>query len=204
MKCQKLRAGTKTVLMLVLALVVLCLPVAGMASGGGEGHDEHGGGATPGWVATDTYRVMNFVVLAGALIFLLRKPLSQALDSRIKGIRVQLEDLEAKKSAAEKELAKYASQIAELSKESDKIIAEYIRQGNDAKAKILQEAEAAAIKLEEQAKRNIEHEFQQAKEKLQAEIIEKALEKAESRIKSKITAEDQNVLIDEYLQKVVA
>jgi F-type H+-transporting ATPase subunit b len=143
-------------------------------------------------------------VLAGALIFLLRKPLSQALDSRIKGIRVQLEDLEAKKSAAEKELAKYASQIAELSKESDKIIAEYIRQGNDAKAKILQEAEAAAIKLEEQAKRNIEHEFQQAKEKLQAEIIEKALEKAESRIKSKITAEDQNVLIDEYLQKVVA
>ncbi|WP_028325002.1 ATP synthase F0 subunit B [Desulfatirhabdium butyrativorans] len=204
MKCQKLRAGTKTVLMLVLAAMVFCLPIVAVASGGGEGQGEHGSGATPGWVATDTYRVMNFVVLAGALIFLLRKPLAQALDSRIKGIRVQLEDLEAKKSAAEKELAKYESQIAELSKESDKIISEYIRQGNDAKAKILKEAEAAAIKLEEQAKRNIEHEFQQAKEKLQAEIIEKALEKAEGRIKSKITAEDQNLLIDEYLQKVVA
>lgn len=204
MKCQRLREGTKTILMLVLVVMVFCLPVVSFGSGGGEAQGEHGGGGTPGWVATDTYRVMNFVVLVGALIFLLRKPLAQALDSRIKGIRVQLEDLEAKKSAAEKELAKYESQIAELSKESEKIISEYIRQGNDAKAKILKEAEAAAIKLEEQAKRNIEHEFQQAKEKLQAEIIEKALEKAESRIKSKITAEDQNLLIDEYLQKVVA
>lgn len=200
MKRLKTKAGAKTVLLLGFMMIVLCCPGIGMASGG----EEQGGGHGKGWMATDTYRVMNFVVLAGALFFLLRKPLTQALDTRIKGIQLQLQDLEAKKAAAEKELAKYEAQIAQLSRESEKIIAEYIRQGNDAKAKILKEAEAAAIKLEEQAKRNIEHEFKAAKEKLQAEIIEKALEKAEGRIKTSITPADQNLLIDEYLQKVVA
>jgi len=200
MKRLKTKAKAKTVFLLGFLMVVLCCPVIGMAAGG----DDHGDGHGKGWVATDTYRVMNFVVLVGGLFFLLRKPLAQALDTRIKGIQLQLQELEAKKAAAEKELAKYEAQIAQLSQESEKIIAEYIRQGNDAKAKILKEAEAAAIKLEEQAKRNIEHEFKTAKEKLQAEIIEKALEKAESRIKTSITPADQNLLIDEYLQKVVA
>ncbi|MCK4467949.1 MAG: hypothetical protein KAU60_06310, partial [Desulfobacterales bacterium] len=61
-----------------------------------------------------------------------------------------------------------------------------------------------AVKLEEQAKRNIEHEFKQAKSKLQEEISEKALLKAEEIIKSTITTEDQDRLVDEYLEKVVA
>ncbi|MBW2487691.1 MAG: hypothetical protein JRE72_09735, partial [Deltaproteobacteria bacterium] len=57
-------------------LVFLCL-IAGTASAAsGEG----GGGK--GWIATDTYRVMNFVVLLVALVLLLRKPISQALSSR--------------------------------------------------------------------------------------------------------------------------
>jgi len=91
-----------------------------------------------------------------------------------------------------------------LNQEAEKIISEYVKQGVDAKAKILKEAELSAQKLEEQSKRNIEHEFKQAKEMLQREIIEAALVKAEEVIRNKITPEDQNQLIDEYLQKVVA
>jgi F-type H+-transporting ATPase subunit b len=68
----------------------------------------------------------------------------------------------------------------------------------------LKAAEASADKLEEQAKRNIEHEFQQAKTKLQAEILGKALVEAEAILKAKITDDDQNRLVDEYLEKVVA
>ena len=85
---------------LLLAMSMLVLIGGGLAfaaSGGGE----HGEVKAKGWVATDTYRVLNFAVLAGALVFLLRKPLSQALGSRIKGIQAQLEDLEAKKAEAE-------------------------------------------------------------------------------------------------------
>jgi len=188
-----------SVIMAVVLLMLICGGVS-MASSGGE----HGGSAKKGWVATDTYRVMNFSVLAIALFFILRKPMSQALDSRIKGIKDQLSDLEAKKEEAEKQLAQYNQKLSLLDKESEKIVSEYIRQGNEAKERILKEAESAAEKLEEQAKKNIEHEFKQAKERLQEEILEKALAKAEGMVKNSITSDDQDRLVDEYLEKVVA
>jgi len=144
------------------------------------------------------------VVLAGGLYFLLRKPVSKALRARIEGIEKQLEDLEARKQAAEKELAAYADKIARLDQEAAQIVAEYERQGQEARVRIIEEAKAAAQKLEEQAKRNIAFEMKSARERLQAEVVEKALQKAESRLKERMTAEDQDRLIDEYLAKVVA
>lgn len=187
--------------LLVLVLGLLFFQAAPLLASGDAGHGE---GGTKGWVATDTQRVMNFVVLAGGLYFLLRKPVSKALRARVEGIEKQLEDLEARKQAAEKELAAYADRIARLDQEAARIVAEYERQGQEARARIVEEAKAAAQKLEEQAKRNIAFEMKSARERLQAEVVEKALQKAERRLKERMTAEDQDRLIDEYLAKVVA
>jgi len=163
-----------------------------------------GEGGAKGWVATDTWRVMNFVVLVVALIFILRKPISQALSSRIKDIREQLESLETQKAEAEKQLAQYNEKLSQLESEAEKIVEDYIKQGNEAKAKILKEAEATAEKLQVQARRNIEHEFGKARQELQREVVEKSLAKAEETLKKTITAQDQDKLVDEYLDKVVA
>jgi F-type H+-transporting ATPase subunit b len=115
-----------------------------------------------------------------------------------------LDDLEARKAEAEKKLAEYNEKLAQLGKEAENIIDDYIKQGNDAKTRILKEAESSAEKLKALARRNIEHEFEQAKLKLQEEIFEISLQQAEEIIKSKISAEDQNRIVDEYLKKVVA
>ena len=147
---------------------------------------------------------MNFAVLAIGLIILLRKPASNALNDRIKGIKEQLNDLETKKLEAEKNLAQYNERLSLLDKEAEKIVAEYIKQGNEAKKRILDAAGDAALKLEEQARRNIEHEFKQARLKLKEEVVEKALVMAEEIIKRNITGKDQEKLVSEYLEKVVA
>ncbi|MDJ0784338.1 MAG: ATP synthase F0 subunit B [Desulfosarcinaceae bacterium] len=193
--------GYRMVAVMALALLLLGGGLAFGASGGdhGEGHGE-----AKGWVATDTYRVMNFTVLAVALFFIIRKPASQALNGRIQGIKEQLEDLEAKKTAAEKTLAEYDTKLAALEKEAEGLVADYIKQGEAAKAKILAEAAESADKLREQAKRNIEHEFKRAKEQLRDEVVEAALVKAEDVIRQQISDDDQNRLVDEYLEKVVA
>jgi len=186
-------------LITVIMIVVAVLMFSGVAwSSSGGGHEPKG------WVATDTYKVMNFTVLMVALFFLLRKPVAQALNARIKGIKEQIDDLEAKKKEADKKLAEYNEKLSLLDKEAENIIAEYVKQGKEAKARILEQAELEARKLEDQAGRNIENELKMAKSKLQEEIFEKALIKAEEIIKSRITDEDQDKLIDEYLEKVVA
>jgi F-type H+-transporting ATPase subunit b len=189
-------------LLMICVVMVFILSFSGIAIGSSE--EGQGETEAKGWNATDTYRVMNFVVLALALFFLLRKPASQALGARIKGIKGQLEELEERKKDAEKELAEYNEKLSLLDQEAGKIVQSYIKQGNEAKARILKEAKSAAQKLEEQAKRNIEHEFKRAKLELQEDILEKSLLKAEEIIKNKITAEDQKKQIDEYLEKVVA
>lgn len=185
--------GSVVFILLVSAQIVIA------SSGGGE----HGGGHGGGWAMTDTYRVMNFAVLAIALFFLLKKPVSQFLGDRIQSIQEQLEDLEAKKAEAEKKLAQYEEKLATLSSESEKIISQYKQQGIALRDKILAEAASAAEKLEEQARRTIDHEFKQARQQLEQEVFEKAIAKAEEKLKKGITDQDQDKLVDEYLTKVV-
>ena len=69
----------RSVMIFVLALLLLFFTGVALGSSGGDQGPK-------GWVRTDTYRIMNFVVLAVVLFFLLRKPVSQALNARIKGI----------------------------------------------------------------------------------------------------------------------
>jgi len=195
--CKHSLLKSRTFMVVVIMLLLFLFSGVAAASGGG-------GQESKGWVATDTYKVMNFAVLAIGLFLLLRKPVSQALNGRIKGIKEQLSELEEKKEAAEKKLAEYNEKFLKLDKEAEQIVAEYIKQGNEAKARTLKEEESAAVKLEEQAKKNIENEFKKAKSKLQEEILEEALVKAEEIIKSKIDTKDQDRLVDEYLEKVVA
>ena len=220
---ERCNLGSLGVFVMVIAVAMLVIQVPAWASSGtgehsvessgahggegGEGGGAHGGehGAmSKPWQETDTAKVLNFSVLAIGLFLLLRKPVSQALSDRIKGIKEELEDLESRKVEVEKQLADYNTKLAELDKEAEQVVSEYIRQGEEAKSRILKEAESAAEKLKEQAQKNIQNEFNQAKHSLQAEIVEKALAKAEELIKDRISAEDQDRLVDEYLEKVVA
>ncbi len=183
----------------MVAFLVSCSGVVFASSEGGS-HDA----TSKGWVATDTYRVMNFAVLAIAIFLIARKPASQMLNSRIQGIKDELSALEEKKKEAENTLAEYNEKLSALEKEGEAIVAQYIEQGKKSNEKILEEAAASAEKMKEQARRNIEHEYQDARKKLQQDIVEKALLKAEELVKNTISPEDQERLVDEYLEKVRA
>jgi len=195
-RLHRFKKSSAVILLILLLFFGFMLSTALAASGEDSG--------AKGWASTDWFRVMNFAVLAIALVFILRKPLSQALGSRITGIKDQLEDLEARKAEAEKQLAEYSEKLSRLEKESEQIVEDYIKQGHEAKARILKEAESAAEKLQTQARRNIEHEFKQAKFKLQEEIFESSLAKAEEILRGRISGDDQDRLVDEYLRKVEA
>ncbi len=170
------------------------------ASGGGNGEAVHHNA----WKDVDTWKVLNFVLLALGCFFIAKKPVAQFFSSRTKGIEEELTDLEQKKADAEKKLAEYEARFRNLEQESEKIVEDYIKQGEEAKKRILEEAEAQAEKLEDMAKRNIEQEFKAAKTVLKQEVVDRAMEQAQALIKKSITTQDQNRLVDEYLKKVEA
>lgn len=159
--------------------------------------------AAEGWQSTDTYRIINFTALVLILFFILRKPVANFFTDRIRSIKEQLEDLEKQKSEAEKKLAVYNEKLSALDAEAEKIISQYQQQGEAARDNILKQAEAAAAKMEEQARKTIAHEFAQAKLKLETELFDSAVEKAEAHMKSIITDDDHDRLVKEYIDKVV-
>ncbi len=186
---------------IIFSIVMVLSCVDSIASDSSE--EGHGSSPSKGWVRTDTYRVMNFAVLAIVLFFVIRKYGAPKLSGRIKEIQNTLDELEALRQEAEKRLVQCNERLYSLDKEKDKIISEYIKQGNEAKNNILKEAEAASEKLKVQAHKNIKQEFEKARLQLEAEIFEKAIIKAEEIIRRKITLEDQNQLVNEYIDKVV-
>ena len=156
------------------------------------------------WLKIDTWKMLNFGILAVAFFFIGKKPVVEFFSSRSKGIEDELTELETRKAEAEKKLAEYEAKFKNLDEESKTIVADYIKQGEEAKKRIIAEAEAQAEKLEDLAKRNIAQEFKSAKAALQQEIAEKAMEQAEKVIKKSIKAKDQDKLVDAYLKKVEA
>jgi len=182
--------------MAILGFVLSSIAFASSDGGHGEVHNA--------WLTIDTWKVLNFGILAIVGFFIARKPVSEFFSSRAKGIEDEIKELEQKKADAQNKLAEYQAKFKNLDQESKQIVADYIQQGEEAKTRILAEAEAQAEKLEDMAKRNIEQEFKSAKVKLQQEIVEMAMQKAEEVIIASISSDDQERLVDEYLKKVVA
>jgi len=185
-----------------VAIIGFLLAMAGIAwaASGGDAH----GGVHNNWLTVDTWKVVNFAVLFVIGFYLLKKPVAEFFSSRKKGIEDEINELEQKKADAQKKLLEYQTKFKNLDQESKQIVENYIKQGEEAKTRIIAEAEAQAEKLEEMAKRSIEQEFKTAKTRLQQEIAAKAMEKASEVIKASISADDQDRLVDQYLKKVVA
>ncbi len=184
----------------VAGVVTVCVAgigsVAWASAAGGVVHNN--------WLEIDTWKVLNFGILAIAGFFIAKKPVVQFFSSRKQEIADELSGLEQKQAAAEKMLAEYQAKFKNLDQESKQIVADYIKQGEEAKVRILAEAAAQAGKLEDMAKRAIEQEFKAAKAALKQEIVELAMEQAEAVIKESISSDDQDNLVDQYLKKVVA
>ena len=213
-----LMPAMKRALLLAAALILvvgLCAPaLATEKTVPGEGpalenmgvrHDEtakeeHGASAEK--VNDLIYRVMNFAVMAIALFFILRKPLSNALAQRTAGIKEELEDLETKREQALKEVALLEERIRSAEGERDEILADFRAQGQREKQSIIDNAHNMAERIKAQAQFTIEQETQQAKAELRQEIADLSASLAEDMLKQNINDDDQQRLVNEYLDKV--
>ncbi|WP_051327507.1 ATP synthase F0 subunit B [Desulfatibacillum aliphaticivorans] len=171
------------------------------AAHGGEGG--HGASDWKTWKDIDYQKVLNFAILFGFLFWVVRKPAGAALTGRIEDIQKELDDLEARRKAASEEVAAINARLQNLEGEAQKIVDDYVAQGEVAREKILAEARKAADRLTDQAQRHMEHEVADAKKRLRTEILEKAIAMGEQLIAKNITEQDQDRLVGEYLDKVV-
>lgn len=164
-------------------------------------HEEHAEHAVP--IGDLWKRAINFVILAGALYYVLRKPAKQFFSNRTEAIKRTLEELERQKNEAENKYEEYRQKLLVLEKEKGKIIQDFINEGEAEKAKIIEKAHLTATHMKQEADAAIQQEIKNAKKVIREEVAELSAKMAEDLLKKHIKDSDQQRLVDEYLAKVV-
>ena len=184
----------------ILAVLGAVLTAAGLAVASEAGGH---GGIDPAKLTDFTWRTFNFLIFAGILIKLLTRPIKEFFAKRSEDISHSLEDLEAKKAEAAQAVAEAEARLAAVAAERDKIIQQYIAEGETEKAKIVAKANQVAARIQEMAAITIDQETKKAAKELKEEVVALVTQLSEELIKKKITPADHQQLVEEYLSKVV-
>jgi len=185
----------------LIATVALVLGVAALAyasgdAGGAEAHHELN------W-KDFLFRVVNFVLVFGVIAKLAGKKMVGFFRGRGEAIENQLADLDSRKADAAKRLSEIEASISDLASEKARIEAEYRSQGEALRDSIIAAAQAKAAQIKEQAATAAAAEARVAMQELRAQLADSVIAAAKASLEKKLTAKDQDKLVDEYLTKVV-
>lgn len=157
----------------------------------------HGGG----WFDL-VARLVNFGVLAGVLLFLLRKPLASYLEARGEQIRRELTEAVEKRERAAAERAAAESRLAGLEQEVADLRGRARAEAEAEARRILEAAEEDRARIAEAARREIGTELELARRKLTAQATELAVELARKKIAESLNEADRQTLFERSLESL--
>jgi F-type H+-transporting ATPase subunit b len=186
----------KKIFFFTLFIFLISISIAFAAAEGEGGHD------SKEWIDLGK-KTFDFTVLVGLLYWLLAAQIKEFFSGRRAEIKKTLEESVEKKAEAEKKYREYSEKIDKASVEIDGIFEMIKAQGITEKQKIIEDAEKAAIKMKEDARMRIEQELKGASDQLKARAVQLSVQMAEEILKRSITAQDHEVMVKEYMDKVV-
>lgn len=175
------------------------------AEGGGESGQ---GGFTefynhylnfPGFEA---WRFFNLAIFVAIMIYLLKKPLTNAFKTKREQIRAELIKAEAEKQSALTRLTSTEAKLARLDAEAQAVRQRAEAEAEAEKSRIGEQTEFETGKLREQANNEIERKNQLARLELRRFSAEESIRLAEEKIKSEITDEKDARLVKANIQSI--
>ena len=147
-------------------------------------------------------RLFNFAILAGVLVYFLRRPIQEYLQTRSGQIRQDLVTAAEMRRAAAHQLEQIQRQMAALPSELESLKARGTEDIAAEQQRIGEAAKAERERLLEQTRREIQMRLRVARRELTELAAQLAVQVAEQRIKRNITADDQLRLLDRYAGQV--
>jgi len=149
-------------------------------------------------------RLVNFAILAGSLWYLLRSPIAKYLADRGTQIRSDLVNAAELKQTAAAAIEEIDRKMKALPAELEALRAQGAEEIAIEEARIRAAAAAERERLLEQARREIDLQVKVAERELVAYAADLAVGVASERIKKTITSDDQQRLVDRYVQQLKA
>jgi len=207
-----------TLLLLLVAVVPAARPLSAQAPAPAHQHDaaaqptakgaqpvehaaEHGEAAEHGseHAVRDTIaRLLNFLILVGALTYFLKTPISNYLAARSAQIRQDLVTAAETRRTATAQLEGIQQKLGALPAELAALKTRGEEDVRAEKARIAQAAAAERERLMDQTRREIDMRLRMARRELTEYAAQLAVGVAQERIARTITPEDQLRLVDRY------
>jgi F-type H+-transporting ATPase subunit b len=144
----------------------------------------------------EVWRWVNLLIFVVVFIYILRRPLSNAMRARRESIRRELMRAQEERNAALAKLEEVEARLAKLDTEVASIRAQSQREAAEERDRIRRSTEVETQKLREQAQREIESAGKAARQELREFAAEQSVHLAEEMIRRDIRPEDDARLVN--------
>jgi F-type H+-transporting ATPase subunit b len=183
---------------MIIALIknsaLFALQEAGTASGG-----------LPWWLnypGFEAWKFFNLFLFVGVMVYILRRPLGDALRTRRETIRRELVRAQEERNAAYAKLEEVEARLARLDAEVASVREHAEREAVEERERVRSSAEEEARKLREQAQREIESAGKAARQELRKYAAEQSVRLAEEMIRRDIRPDDDARLVNMNVEEL--
>ena len=150
----------------------------------------------------ELFKVVNTLIVVGILYKFAFTPIKNFLKDRREGVRKALEESQAAREEAEKQLAEQRDKVADLEAELVRVREQGAKERDAMRERLEEEQENQARRLLEQTKTTIELEASKARAELQSHAASLAVNLAEEMLKKELGEADQQRFVENYFAKI--
>ncbi len=150
----------------------------------------------------ELWRFINLAIFVAIMVYLLKKPLTNAFKAKRETIRAELIKAEEERQAALAQLTATEAKLSRLDSESAQVLEHARQEAATEKARIANQMEFEIGKLREQAGSEVERESKLANLKLRRFSAEESIRLAEEKIKKQIDAKKDARLIKAGIESI--
>ncbi|MBC7909451.1 MAG: ATP synthase F0 subunit B [Pyrinomonadaceae bacterium] len=163
-----------------------------------------GDGSAPWWnyPGFEAWKFFNLFLFVGVLVYILRRPISEAMRARREGIRRDLMRAQEERNAALAKLEEVEARLARLDAEVASVREQARTDAIAEQERIALSTEADSQKLREQAVREIESAGKAARHELRRYAAEQSVRLAEEMIRRDIRTEDDTRLVNMSIEEL--
>jgi len=150
----------------------------------------------------EAWRFFNLLIFILVMVYLIRKPLTEAFKAKRESIRAELIKAEEERQSAITVLTDAEANLARLDSEKAQIIENSKSEASAESKRIREEAENDIARMRGQAESEISRKTQQARSKLRRFSAEESIRLAEEKIKNAMNASKDSELVKANIQSI--
>lgn len=187
-----IRTQTRLFGPIAVAVAISATPSLAFAGGSGDGFP---------W-AHWAVSMVNFAIFLGILVKFAGPKVQAHFSERAHSLRKNIDEAKELRAQAQARLDEYSERLDKLEAEREALFAEYRKQGEREKERLVADAKRQVEKMRADAELVIAQEVRKAKAAIEQQAVDLAVDMARKSLQAKLDAPTQNALVDGYVAEL--